>query len=138
MDGFTKSSGIIVLAATNRADILDSALLRPGRFDRKITVPLPDLEGRKEIFKVHLKDKKVEGEADLNELAVLTTGFSGADICNLANEAAILSVRNNMTSIDRKTFLDAYEKITIGLPSNREVRDKEILKLVSYLSLIHI
>tara|TARA_B100000902_G_C27312277_1_gene919104 strand:+ start:1884 stop:3842 length:1959 start_codon:yes stop_codon:yes gene_type:complete len=137
MDGFTKSSGIIVLAATNRADILDSALLRPGRFDRKITVPLPDLEGRKEIFKVHLKDKKVEGEADLNELAVLTTGFSGADICNLANEAAILSVRNNMTSIDRKTFLDAYEKITIGLPSNKEVRDKEILKLVSYHEIGH-
>ena len=73
-----------------------------------------DVQGRKEILKVHLKNKKVKGETDLEELSVLTTGFSGADIANLANEAAILSVRKNLTSIDRKTFLDAYEKITIG------------------------
>ena len=137
MDGFTKNKGIIVLAATNRADILDNALLRPGRFDRKVTVPLPDVQGRKEILKVHLKNKKVKGETDLEELSVLTTGFSGADIANLANEAAILSVRNNLTSIDRKTFLDAYEKITIGLPSTKEVRDREILKLVSYHEIGH-
>ena len=84
-----------------------------------------------------LKNKKIKGEADLEELSVLTSGFSGADIANLANEAAILSVRNNLTSIDRKTFLDAYEKITIGLPSTKEVRDKEILKLVSYHEIGH-
>jgi cell division protease FtsH len=137
MDGFEKMSGIIVLAATNRADILDSALLRPGRFDRKVKVPLPDIEGRKDIFKVHLKNKKISDEVDIDELASLTTGFSGADICNLANEAAILSVRNNQTEIDRQIMLNAYEKVTIGLPSSKEIRDKYILELVSYHEIGH-
>ena len=137
MDGFEKTTGIIVLAATNRADILDSALLRPGRFDSKVKVPLPDIDGRKEIFKVHLKNKKINDYNLIDELAVLTTGFSGADICNLANEAAILSVRNNQTEINRKTLLDAYEKITIGLPSSKEIRDKNVLELVSYHEIGH-
>ena len=137
MDGFTSASGIIVLAATNRADILDSALLRPGRFDRKVNVPLPDVEGRKKIFGVHTKNKKLANNTNIDEIAVLTTGFSGADICNLANEAAILSVRNNLTMIDRKTLLDAYEKITIGLPSLKNTEDKEVLALVSHHEIGH-
>ena len=137
MDGFSASTGIIVLAATNRADILDNALLRPGRFDRKVNVPLPDIEGRKKIFEVHTKNKKLSNDTDVNELAVLTSGFSGADICNLANEAAILSVRKNQTFINRVTLLEAYEKITIGLPSISNTEDKEIMTLVSYHEIGH-
>ena len=137
MDGFTASTGIIVLAATNRADILDSALLRPGRFDRKVNVPLPDIDGRKEIFKVHTRNKMLDASTDIDEMAVLTSGFSGADICNLANEAAILSVRNNRTNIDRQTLLDAYEKITIGLPSIKNTDDANVVKLVSYHEIGH-
>tara|TARA_Y100000992_G_scaffold302678_1_gene278275 strand:+ start:2393 stop:4378 length:1986 start_codon:yes stop_codon:yes gene_type:complete len=132
MDGFEKDSGIIVLAATNRADILDSALTRPGRFDRKVQVSLPDINGRKAIFDVHFRDKKLASEIDMEELALLTGGFSGADIANLANEAAILSVRYNETEINQKCLTNAYEKITIGLPSAFENREKDILKLVAY------
>jgi cell division protease FtsH len=137
MDGFTASSGIIVLAATNRADILDSALVRPGRFDRKVNVPLPDIQGRKDIFNVHFRNKKLDKEIDLNEIAVLTSGFSGADIANLANEAAILSVRQNKTEIDKGILLDAYEKITIGLPSLSQEKDKNIIELVAYHEIGH-
>jgi len=137
MDGFEKTTGIIVLAATNRADILDSALLRPGRFDRKVTVPLPDLEGRKQISKVHFKDKNITDDVSLSDIASLTGGFSGADIANLANEAAILSVRYNQTQISPKCVIDAYEKITIGLPSINENRDKGVLELVAYHEVGH-
>ena len=137
MDGFEESEGIIVLAATNRADILDSALLRPGRFDRKVKVPLPDIDGRKEIFKVHTKNKNIAKEVNIDELAVLTSGFSGAEICNLANEAAILSVRRNSTIIDRQALLDAYEKMTIGLPALKNTKDKDILSLVAYHEIGH-
>ena len=137
MDGFTKATGIIVLAATNRADILDAALTRPGRFDRKIMVGLPDKEGRKEIIDVHFKDKKVENAKYFNELATLTTGFSGADIANLANEAAILSVRYNETNITDRCVYDAYEKVTIGLPVAKENRNIETIKLVAYHEMGH-
>jgi len=132
MDGFGKEEGIIVLGATNRADILDSALVRSGRFDRKVKVPLPDKEGREEILKVHLRNKEITEDVDLKEMSELTGGFSGADLENLANEAIILSLRNNKTVIDRKRFLDAYEKTTIGLPANKETRSKELLELVAY------
>lgn len=137
MDGFTKSTGIIVLAATNRADILDGALTRPGRFDRKIVVGLPDKEGREKIINVHFRDKKVENKTDLKNIASLTTGFSGADIANLANEAAILSVRYNETFITEKCLYDAYEKITIGLPVLKENRNKETIELVAYHEIGH-
>ena len=137
MDGFTASSGIIVLAATNRADILDSALVRPGRFDRKVNVPLPNLEGRKDIFNVHFRNKKLDKDIKLDEIAVLTSGFSGADIANLANEAAILSVRQNKTEIDKGILLDAYEKITIGLPSISQEKNKDIVELVAYHEIGH-
>ena len=131
MDGFTKSTGIIVMAATNRADILDSALTRPGRFDRSVKVPLPDASGRRKIFDVHLKNKFVEPNLNLDEFKDLTSGFSGADIANLVNEAAILSVRSNDTLITRTNLMDAFEKVTIGLPKiNKEV-DIEVDRLVA-------
>ena len=132
MDGFETDTGIVVLAATNRADILDNALTRPGRFDRKVTVPLPDKAGRESIAKVHFKNKNVDKSVDIEELASLTSGFSGADIANLANEAAIYSVRKNMTSIDRSCLMEAYEKVTIGIQSNIQETDNEIINLVSY------
>ena len=133
MDGFDVESGIIVLAATNRADILDSALTRPGRFDRKVIVPLPDREGRKKIFGVHLRDKKyAPNELDIDGLAELTSGFSGADIANLVNEAAIFSVRYNKTEIDQQCMLDAFEKTTIGLPKKMDNRSPDTIRLVAY------
>jgi cell division protease FtsH len=132
MDGFSSTSGIIVIAATNRADILDNALTRPGRFDRKVRVPLPSLEGRQSIFGVHLKNKRINSDVDIRELATITTQFSGADIANLANEAAILSVRKNSTEITRADFFDAFEKVTIGLTSNVQETDPEIIDLVCF------
>ena len=132
MDGFGKEEGIIVLGATNRVDILDSALIRSGRFDRKVKIGLPDKLGRIEILKVHLRNKKIEEDVDLEEIATLTSGFSGADLETLTNEAIILSLRNNSTKISRQTYLDAFEKTTIGLPSNNENREKELLELVAY------
>lgn len=132
MDGFSSTRGIIVIAATNRADILDSALTRPGRFDRKVNVPLPSLEGRKSIFGVHLRNKQIGPDVDIDELATITTQFSGADIANLANEAAILSVRKNTTSICREDFFDAFEKVTIGLTSNVQETDPNVIDLVSF------
>ena len=132
MDGFETDTGIVVLAATNRIDILDNALTRPGRFDRKINVPLPDLQGRVKISEVHFKNKKIKEDVDLNEIASLTSGFSGADIANLANEAAIYSVRKNQTTITRENVLDAYEKITIGITSNVQEKDEQVIDLVTY------
>ena len=131
MDGFVKNEGVIVIAATNRADILDSALTRPGRFDRKINVGLPDIEGRKDIIDVHFKNKQLQNSSYLENVATLTNGFSGADIANLANEAAILSVRFNETHISPESIYKAFEKITIGLPSSTENRPIEIVQLIS-------
>ena len=130
MDGFDKSDGIIVLAATNRADTLDSALKRSGRFDRKVQVPLPDLLGRKEIAKVHFKNKP-NVYVDYDKIATLTSGFSGADLATLANEAAILSIRNNKTIIDNSLVNQAFEKMTIGIPKKYDIRSYETKKLVS-------
>ena len=133
MDGFEENKGIVVIAATNRIDVLDDALIRPGRFDRKINVPLPDYNGRIEIARVHFRNKRYSNETlDFEELSSLTPGFSGADIANLANEAAIFSVRNNKSYIDRESILQAYEKITIGLTSNIQEQDKDIVELVTY------
>jgi cell division protease FtsH len=134
MDGFIKNEGIIVIAATNRADILDAALTRPGRFDRKVIVPLPDMEGRRKIIDIHFNGKNVHEvykTGYLDELARLTGGFSGADIANLANEAAILSVRYNETYITDTTIYNAFEKMTIGLPSASENRPEDVIRLVS-------
>tara|TARA_B100001093_G_scaffold520232_1_gene613827 strand:+ start:1544 stop:3307 length:1764 start_codon:yes stop_codon:yes gene_type:complete len=130
MDGFEKSDSIIVLAATNRADTLDPALKRSGRFDRKVQVPLPDLYGRKEIAKVHFKNKP-NVSVNYDNLATLTQGFSGADLATLANEAALLSVKNNKTVIDDKLLQSAFEKMTIGLPKKYDIRSTKAKKLVA-------
>ena len=132
MDGFEKSDSIVVLAATNRADILDSALTRSGRFDRKVQVGLPDTSGRRKILDVHLRNKFVEPSTDLDEIAALTGGFSGADIENMANEAAILALRQNKTIINSTNLVDAFEKIVIGLPKLNRDTNYEEEELVSY------
>ena len=132
MDGFDKTNAIIVLAATNRADILDSALTRSGRFDRKVNVDLPDNIGRRKILDIHLRNKFVEPNIDYNELADLTGGFSGADLENLANEAAIFSVRSNSTLINSKHLIDAFEKLAIGIPKLSKNTNKEEDELVAY------
>ena len=132
MDGFDKSDSVVVLAATNRVDILDTALTRSGRFDRKVKVGLPDIEGRRAILDIHLKNKNVNNNTDFEQIASLTSGFSGADIENMANEAIILALRNNSTEITTKYLLDAFEKITIGLPLLNKKRDIEQDLLVSY------
>ena len=137
MDGFTSSEGVVVIAATNRIDVLDSALVRPGRFDRKVKVGLPDSIGRKRIFEVHLKNKKISEDLEIDEMVSLTTGFSGADIANLANEAAIYCVRANGTEITRKNMMDAYEKITIGIPSTTSNPAKNENELVTYHEVGH-
>ena len=115
MDGFGTNSGIIIMAATNRAEILDGALLRAGRFDRQIHVDLPDLNERKEIFMVHLKPLKIDETVDVAQLARQTPGFSGADIANVCNEAALIAARNNKDWVDKQCFLDAVDRIIGGL-----------------------
>ena len=132
MDGFDKKDGIIVIGATNRVDILDPALVRPGRFDRKVTIGVPDRLGREQILNVHLKNKRLDENIDYSLLYDLTIGFSGAELANLANEAAILSIRYNYPQINNKCIMDAFEKVTIGLPKIEDRRDKEIKEMVSY------
>ena len=114
MDGFTGREGIIVLAATNQPDVLDRALLRPGRFDRRVVVNLPDKPGREAILKVHVRKVPLAGDVSLDELAQATPGFSGADLKNLVNEAALLAARRAESEVHQKDFLDALEKIVLG------------------------
>jgi cell division protease FtsH len=126
MDGFGTNTNVIVLAATNRADVLDKALMRAGRFDRQIYVDLPDIRERKEIFEVHLKPlKKVADELDTEFLAKQTPGFSGADIANVCNEAALIAARNNKTAVDRQDFLDAVDRIVGGLEKKNKIISKD-------------
>ncbi len=121
MDGFGTNSGVIILAATNRADMLDSALLRAGRFDRQIHVDLPDLNERKEVFKVHLKPIKIDESVDIDFLARQTPGFSGADIANVCNEAALIAARHNSPAVTKQNFLDAVDRIIGGLEKKTKV-----------------
>ena len=121
MDGFGTNSGVIILAATNRADMLDSALLRAGRFDRQIHVDLPDLNERKEVFKVHLKPVKTDDSVDIDFLARQTPGFSGADIANVCNEAALIAARHNSQTVKKQDFLDAVDRIIGGLEKKTKV-----------------
>ena len=121
MDGFDTNSGVIILAATNRADILDKALLRAGRFDRQIHVDLPELKERIEIFNVHLKGLKVEEGFDVEFMAKHTPGFSGADIANVCNEAALTAARKDKKEIDRQDFLDAVDRIIGGLERKADI-----------------
>ena len=132
MDGFGTNSGIIVIAATNRADILDKALLRAGRFDRQIHVDLPDLNERKEVFKVHLKPLKLDESVEIDTLSRQTPGFSGADIANVCNEAALIAARNQKKAVDKQDFLDAIDRIVGGLEKKTKVmtqKEKETIAI---------
>lgn len=130
MDGFGGDSGIIILAATNRPDVLDSALLRPGRFDRQISIDKPDVVGREAIFKVHLTPIKVSESLDIHKLAEQTPGFAGADIANVCNEAALIAARKNKTGVDMQDFQDAIDRVIGGLEKKNKIiapYEKEII-----------
>jgi AFG3 family protein len=132
MDGFGTDSGIIVLAATNRPDVLDTALLRPGRFDRQISIDKPDLNGREAIFKVHLKPIKVSEKVDIHKLAEQTPGFAGADIANVCNEAALIAARKNKTAVDMTDFQDAVDRVIGGLEKKNKIISPEEKKIIAY------
>ena len=132
MDGFGSNSGVIILAATNRADILDKALMRAGRFDRQIHVELPDLKEREEIFTVHLRNLKLADDFDLEFLAKHTPGFSGADIANVCNEAALTAARHDKTAIDKQDFLDAVDRIVGGLERKSKIITPEEKKSIAH------
>ena len=132
MDGFGTNTNVIVLAATNRADILDKALMRAGRFDRQIFVDLPDVRERKEIFEVHLKPLKKSSELDIDFLAKQTPGFSGADIANVCNEAALIAARQGKKSVGRQDFLDAVDRIVGGLEKKNKIVTPEEKRAVAY------
>ncbi len=132
MDGFGTNSGVIILAATNRADVLDSALLRAGRFDRQIHVELPDLQERKEIFGVHLSSIKIDNDLDINFLAKQTPGFSGADIANVCNEAALIAARNDHKKVSKQDFMDAVDRIIGGLERKNKIMTEEEKRSVAY------
>ncbi|MBT8196214.1 MAG: ATP-dependent zinc metalloprotease FtsH [Bacteroidia bacterium] len=132
MDGFGSNTGVIILAATNRADVLDRALLRPGRFDRQIYVELPDLREREQIFKVHAKPLKVDDTVDLSFLAKQTPGFSGADIANLCNEAALIAARRNKKTIGKQDFLDSVDRIIGGLEKKNKIISPHEKKVIAY------
>lgn len=131
MDGFRQNSGVIVIAATNRVDVLDAALLRPGRFDRQIAVEYPDCAGRTAILRVHMKNKPISEGVDVDAIAKITAGYSGADLANLANEAAILAARRNQPTITMKEFEDALDKIVLG-SERSTVSSEEKRRLVAY------
>ncbi len=132
MDGFTENENIIVMAATNRRDILDPALLRPGRFDRQITVNYPDIKGREEILKVHTRNKNIGPDVDLKTVAATTAGFTGADLENLVNEAALLAARENRKAITEKDIEEATIKVVAGPEKKSRVIDEEDKKITAY------
>ncbi|MFT5436820.1 MAG: ATP-dependent metalloprotease FtsH, partial [Ulvibacter sp.] len=132
MDGFGTNSNVIVIAATNRADVLDKALMRAGRFDRQIYVDLPDIRERKEIFDVHLRPIKTEETLDMDFLAKQTPGFSGADIANVCNEAALIAARNEKKFVDKQDFLDAVDRIVGGLEKKNKIITPDEKKAIAY------
>ena len=132
MDGFGTNSGVIILAATNRSDVLDSALMRAGRFDRQIYVDMPDLNERKEIFQVHLKPLKLGKDIVVDFLAKQTPGFSGADIANMCNEAALIAARKNKKQVEKQDFLDAVDRIIGGLEKKNKIITKDEKKTIAY------
>lgn len=132
MDGFGTNSGVIILAATNRADILDRALMRAGRFDRQIYVDMPDLNERKDIFKVHLKPLKIDASIDVDFLAKQTPGFSGADIANICNEAALIAARHDKKVIEKQDFLDAVDRIIGGLEKKNKIISLHEKNVIAY------
>lgn len=132
MDGFGTDSGIIILAATNRPDVLDSALMRPGRFDRQISIDKPDLTGREQIFKVHLKPIKTAEVVDAKKLSAQTPGFAGAEIANVCNEAALIAARRNKEFVDMQDFQDAIDRVIGGLEKKNKIISPEEKKIVAY------
>ncbi len=132
MDGFGTDSGIIILAATNRPDVLDPALLRPGRFDRQISIDKPDLVGREQIFKVHLKPIKLAEGVDAKKLSAQTPGFAGAEIANVCNEAALIAARRNKESVDMQDFQDAIDRVIGGLEKKNKIISPEEKRIVAY------
>jgi cell division protease FtsH len=132
MDGFDTSTNVIIIAATNRPDVLDSALLRPGRFDRRVTIDLPDISEREQILKVHAKRKPFAKDVDLHSIAVRTPGFSGADLANVLNEAAILAARHNQKEISMRHCLDSIEKVILGPERKSRVISKHEKEITAY------
>ncbi len=132
MDGFGTDSGIIILAATNRPDVLDSALLRPGRFDRQVSIDKPDLVGREQIFKVHLKPVKLADGVDAKKLSAQTPGFAGAEIANVCNEAALIAARKNKEAVDMQDFQDAIDRVIGGLEKKNKIISPEEKRIVAY------
>ena len=132
MDGFGTDSGIIILAATNRPDVLDTALLRPGRFDRQVSIDKPDLVGREQIFKVHLKPIKLAEGVDAKKLSAQTPGFAGAEIANVCNEAALIAARKNKEAVDMQDFQDAVDRVIGGLEKKNKIISPEEKRIVAY------
>ncbi len=132
MDGFSSNSGVIILAATNRADVLDKALLRAGRFDRQIHVELPDLNERREIFQVHVKPLKIDDSVNLDFMAKQTPGFSGADIANVCNESALIAARHDKKQVEKQDFLDAVDRIIGGLEKKNKIIKKEEKRTIAF------
>lgn len=137
MDGFDPNMGIIVMAATNRPDILDPALLRPGRFDRRVILDLPDIKDRVAILKIHIRGKPLASNVNIREIAERTPGFSGADLSNLANEAAILAARHNKKEVSRKDFLESIEKVMLGPERKSHLLSKDEKKIAAYHEAAH-
>lgn len=132
MDGFGTDTGVIIVAATNRPDVLDTALLRPGRFDRQISIDKPDLVGREQIFKVHLKPLKIDKDVDAKKLSAQTPGFAGAEIANVCNEAALIAARRDKKAIDMQDFQDAVDRVIGGLEKKNKIISPEEKKIVAY------
>ena len=132
MDGFGTDSGIIILAATNRPDVLDSALMRPGRFDRQVSIDKPDLNGREQIFKVHLQPIKTAADVDAKKLSAQTPGFAGAEIANVCNEAALIAARKNKEAVDMQDFQDAVDRVIGGLEKKNKIISPEEKRIVAF------
>jgi cell division protease FtsH len=132
MDGFSGESGIIILAATNRPDVLDTALLRPGRFDSQISIDRPDVKGREDIFRVHLKPIKVSQKLNVHKLAEQTPGFAGADIANVCNEAALIAARKGKEMVDMADFQDAIDRVIGGLEKKNKIISPEEKEIIAY------
>ncbi|MEJ2005005.1 MAG: AAA family ATPase, partial [Cyclobacteriaceae bacterium] len=132
MDGFSTDSGVIILAATNRPDVLDSALMRPGRFDRQISIDKPDIVGREAIFKVHLKPLKLAKDVDPKKLAAQTPGFAGAEIANVCNEAALIAARRDKNAVDMQDFHDAIDRVIGGLEKKNKIISPHEKKIVAF------
>ena len=132
MDGFEQGSNVIILAATNRADVLDPALLRPGRFDRRVNIGLPDRQDRKAILDVHFKDKPAEKNVDIDALSAKTAGTSGADLANIANESAIIAAKHDRKTITNEDVTNAFEKVAIGPQRKNKVMNEKEKELTAY------